>query len=210
MGCIMKLNYLPNIGYITDDVPKEIMQVLAKEVDKIITDPSSATPNTQYLSSNFDAYVLKDSIPMLEPYIIQLAQAYDKEWPYYTLWQLNGINRPVNIQLNDLWVNIQTPGSFNPNHRHLGLYSFVIWMLIPFDYEEQQANKPGAPVKGCFEFSYTSITGEVLHEIIPADRSYHGKIALFPSNLQHGVYPFHHDDPKAKRITVSGNLRPVV
>ena len=41
------------------------------------------------------------------------------------------------LLLDQFWVNYQYKTEFNPFHDHSGVYSFVIWMKIPFSYKEQ-------------------------------------------------------------------------
>lgn len=206
----MELKELPNIGYIIDTVPSHIMRALAEEIEEIKKDPSNAELWIKNVSSNFEkTYKLKKTIKVLEPYVITLAKEYDKKWPSYSFWASSGLSSPKQIGITDLWVNFQTPGTYSPNHRHMGIYSFAIWVWIPYTYEGQQRNTVGAPIKGCFEFTYPIITGELMHEIIPADKTYNGKILFFPSSLNHGVYPFYDSNQNLVRISVSGNLRPV-
>jgi hypothetical protein len=204
----MEKKHLPNIGYIVDDVPKDILATLAKEIDYIRDNPTLEKDYTSRVSSSFkEAYELVDSIPILENYLIKLAKEYDNEWPSYSFWRGASIGDRVPVRLNDLWVNIQTPGTFNPNHKHPALFSFVIWLHIPYKYSEQQKDQVGTPLKGCFEFTYNTILGEVMHHEIKADSTHHGKICFFPSMLTHCVYPFT-GTPGMERISVSGNLSP--
>ena len=42
--------------------------------------------------------------------------------------------------LQQIWVNYQKQGEFNPLHDHGGVYSFVIWMKIPTKHFEQNKN----------------------------------------------------------------------
>ena len=41
------------------------------------------------------------------------------------------------LLLNQFWVNYQYKTEFNPIHNHTGVYSFVIWMKIPYSWDEQ-------------------------------------------------------------------------
>ena len=62
--------------------------------------------------------------------------------------------------LDEWWVNYQKQGEFNPLHSHTGIYSFVIWMKIPFDYREQNKKKFAAhsnnPVISCLLYTSPS------------------------------------------------------
>ena len=103
------------------------------------------------------------------------------------------------------WVNFQKQCEFNPLHNHFGVYSFVIFMKIPIDYEEQnKGNETNCPCKSAFQFSYTSIMGEIKIEDYHLSPKDEGKMLFFPSGLHHQVYPFYNSDKE--RITISGNI----
>ena len=38
----------------------------------------------------------------------------------------------------NMWVNFQRKYEFNPLHKHSGLLSFVIWMKIPYNFEDEK------------------------------------------------------------------------
>ena len=46
--------------------------------------------------------------------------------------------------------------------------------------------------------------GRIFDLPVHVDKSYEGKMLMFPSFVQHGVYPFYTSDDY--RITVSGNV----
>jgi len=107
--------------------------------------------------------------------------------------------------MNSWWVNFQKQHEFNPLHDHFGVYSFVIFMKIPVDFEKQnEGYDNNNPVKSAFQFAYTNIMGEIKTEeyhLTPEDE---GPMLFFPSGLHHQVYPFYNCDQE--RITVSGNI----
>ena len=41
------------------------------------------------------------------------------------------------LVLDKFWVNYQYKTEFNPYHDHSGVYSFAIWLKIPYDWEDQ-------------------------------------------------------------------------
>ena len=57
--------------------------------------------------------------------------------------------------MSSWWVNYQKQNEFNPLHNHSGVYSFVIWMKIPFKWDEQNkkdiARKSNSPKISNFE-----------------------------------------------------------
>jgi len=112
--------------------------------------------------------------------------------------------KPLKYSLDGFWVNFQKKYEFNPIHSHNGLFSFVIWMQIPYDLKDEHhlafTSKANEKVASCFAF--IDSTGNT--SVIPVDKSYEGVMCLFPSTLKHMVYPFYTSDKF--RISVSGNV----
>ena len=107
--------------------------------------------------------------------------------------------------IKDWWVNYQRQNDFNPIHDHTGVYSFVIWLKIPIEHEEQNKdNTSHQKLRSSFQFSYTDILGRIRQTNYNLDKSWEGTMLFFPSDLHHQVYPFYNCDED--RITVSGNL----
>lgn len=111
--------------------------------------------------------------------------------------------------VSSLWVNFQRKYEFNPIHEHDGIYSFVIWMDIPYDHEEECSlpwvkGSKMEQVVGGFNFIYHDGNRIGCH-VIPGDRSLNGTMLLFPSFLQHEVYPFYTSDEY--RVSISGNIK---
>ena len=109
------------------------------------------------------------------------------------------------IYLSSMWVNYQKQNEFNPSHRHTGVWSFVIWMKIPYGHEDQNKNNvTNFPCKGDFQFQYSNILGQTRSFKYTLDKSWEGHMVIFPSQLIHQVYPFYNCDEE--RISVSGNI----
>ena len=106
------------------------------------------------------------------------------------------------------WINVQKKHEFNPVHNHTGLFSFVIWLDIPYNINDELANGPGKQsnnnLAGHFEFAFRNTLGEHTTVPIPVDKTFNGKICIFPSAMPHTVYPFYTSNDY--RITVSGNV----
>jgi len=111
--------------------------------------------------------------------------------------------------LNGLWVNFQKKGEFQPVHQHDGMFSFVIWMDIPYDYEDEAklpfSNPKGHPRGGNFSFVYkNNIKRSVTEHVIQMSPKMNGYCCFFPSDLCHQVHPFYTSDKE--RISISGNI----
>jgi hypothetical protein len=110
--------------------------------------------------------------------------------------------------MESVWVNFQQKYEFNPPHDHTGIYSFVIWLDIPYDADVEREFGPGTSsntnIPGHFTFQYTNALGQVCNDHLKIDKNMNGHIAIFPSQLTHAVHPFYTSDEY--RITVAGNI----
>ena len=196
---------LPNIGYVMSDVDESILQHIRSEIESIDFNTSESY-HTNLVGNISHEFILTKCREHVEKFAIYLATVHEEK--YQSLKLVNDNMLPGKLKLSTLWVNFQKKYEFNPIHKHKGLYSFVIWIDIPFKQEEESIIGPGykspGDKAGSFEFIYTNSLGMIAGERIPADESYNGKMILFPARLNHTVYPFYSSDQY--RISVSGNL----
>ena len=111
--------------------------------------------------------------------------------------------------LSSFWVNYQKETEFNPLHQHTNaIYSFVIWIKIPTNYEDQKqlkiASNANSESISNFSFNYLDILGNNRGYIYKMSPSMEGTMLFFPSHLQHQVFPFY--NCKEERISISGNI----
>ena len=110
--------------------------------------------------------------------------------------------------MNTWWVNYQKQNEFNPLHDHSGVYSFIVWMKIPTNHDEQNRNplasRSNIEKISVVDFLYSNILGQpqVLEYRMNPDME--GTMLFFPSLLRHQVYPFYNCDED--RISISGNI----
>ena len=135
-----------------------------------------------------------------------LVKRYGEE--FANIGNIIPVNQNHPYHLDTWWVNYQNQKEFNPLHNHNGVYSFVIWMKIPFKWDEQNkkdiARKSNSPKISNFELIYSNLLGEITtfsYKLAPQDE---GLMLLFPSALSHQVYPFY--DSTEDRISISGNV----
>ena len=120
-----------------------------------------------------------------------------------------GVHTPtVNVHpytLGSWWVNYQKQHEFNPSHGHQGVYSFVIWLKIPVEYDDQNKdNITNSPQRSAFQFHYQNILGQPKDFEYQLGKHYEGVMLFFPAKLRHQVYPFYNCDED--RISLSGNI----
>jgi len=196
---------LKNVGYVQDNVDLDLMIKIQTSVSEIKTTFDKQKSFASNLVGNIKKQFLFDyHREEIEQLAIKLSQYHDDIYKC-SMYLDDSYGR---LTLGALWINFQEKHEFNPIHKHPGVYSFVIWVEVPFDYENERIHSPGlasnANKAGSFEFVYTNVYGQLMSHAIPVDHSYAGKIILFPSKLNHTVYPFYTSD--GYRISISGNL----
>ena len=112
------------------------------------------------------------------------------------------------FKLKNAWVNYQRKHEYFGNHTHNGLFSFALWIKVPYTIEQERQHVDYANRNiqrlPAFHFHYTDAMGTIRDQIIPVDKTYENKLILFPGNMNHSVTPFYTSDEY--RITVSGNI----
>ena len=193
----------PNNGVMFARLPDDIYQQLLSAVspDKL----SDLRPwNHRLVGHIAKEYAIPHCIPLLESYVRSIAAAHDNTFRYMN--QISMLSRDCDLMLQPLWVNLQAKHEYNPPHSHNGVYSFVIWLKIPYDLSQELALFPHAnsTEAAMFNLMTTDMLGNIQCHHIPVDKSYEGVICLFPSPMMHYVNPFYTSDDL--RISVSGNL----
>ena len=199
-------NFLPNTGYITTVFSKEELKPIQDEINNIqknFASPENIKTN-QYLAGHIEnQFTLVESAEHIKNLISPLATAFNKQFDF--------IHRNVNtkIEFMHLWVNFQKKYEFNPWHMHGGDLSFVLWMSIPYDINDELKTNPGKdgtdPAPGGFTFCYADTSGKIKIQKFLIGKDMEASMILFPASVVHSVYPFYTSDEY--RISVSGNIK---
>ena len=194
-----------NIGYVIADVDSNVLDILRQKSNSLKQNFTSGTDYNKNLAGNIEnEFDLSDIKAQCEPFILNACKFYKDNYPAYK----PQLVRQSQIILKDFWINFQKKYEFNPVHNHTGLFSFVIWLDIPYNINDELATGPGKQsnnnLAGHFEFAFRNTLGEHTTVPIPVDKTFNGKICIFPSAMPHTVYPFYNSDEY--RITVSGNV----
>jgi hypothetical protein len=201
----MEEKNLKNVGYVEGVVDADLMEKIKNTVEIIKGNFDQQRSFSSNLVGNIrHEYIFDHYREEIEQLAIKLSQYHDDVYDCSNFLD----DSYGKLSLGALWINFQSPGEFNPVHKHPGVYSFVIWIEIPFNYEDEKNQGPGANSNsnkaGSFEFVYTNVYGQLMGHQIPADNTYEGKVILFPAKLNHTVYPFF--TSTGYRISLSGNL----
>ena len=199
------------IGYLQCDLPYHVVACIEKEVQEMLDSnfQSSNSYKDKLAGAIEQEYRIYESTHLLEKFIQEVIPVYWKSVGNHERANAHHIIR-VNEGQKDVWVNFCKKGEYNPVHTHSGVLSFVIWYKMPFTIEEEQnlpiVNGSSYNAGACFQFNYPDMDsrGAVGQHTIKADRNYENKMIIFPSHLQHCVYPFFTSDDY--RISLSGNI----
>ena len=218
---------LNNFGYFRTKIPSQLYKDLLKEcLQAEYKNPSMVSGLTAKGVTPHYFVTGKTNLDNLTIFVHQMREAYDKEFP--GLGNTGVLSRDRPYCLDQAWINIQRKGQFVPAHVHDGIYSYTIWMKIPYEAKKENPSRrpvvssrwvekdikrretisnvkiPYSPSAGTFEFSYANTFGAgMLHKIV-LDKKDEGDMLLFPSRLQHLVYPFY--TSSCVRLSISGNI----
>ena len=205
-----KLYTFDDVGFLHGSFTDEDLLPLRKEVDSIKNNFENSTKNNKHLAGNIKKEFRLDDQKMfdhLENLFFPMIDQYNNFFRYTrTVSVINAEELP--LMLSDIWINFQEKYEFNPIHKHTGIMSFVIWLDIPYSIEDERNqfidSLPETVKAGTFNFYYLNSLGKISEKTIFADRTYRNNFLLFPSEMNHCVYPFYTSDDY--RISVSGNF----
>jgi len=203
-------HFFDNVGFRLADLPKDIFADIKTRCADILANPDQSTAANTTLAGAIEKEYFVDGLQdKLEPYLIWLSNEYDQHFHYtHTVDRMDIGHRKWQFSLDSVWANFQRKHEFNPVHNHGGTLSFVIWVQIPYDVEEEfkQSKEFNDYPKttSCFQFLVINTMGQIYNHTLPVDQSWEGKIMIFPAKMMHTVYPFYTSDDY--RISVAGNV----
>ena len=191
--------------YLISTVPQDITDKL----NEVIKGKNLQPANMDLAGNIKNEFLIPEGKEHVYPLIFALIDKHKEQYPQH-FKKITGYTgkKEISLQLHSLWVNFQKKYEFNPIHVHEGLFSFVFWHKIRYKIENEIARypnmKPDQVKAGHFAFLQIGEMGRIQSIDLPVDNSWEGKIALFPADLNHTVYPFFTSDDV--RITISGNV----
>jgi|TARA_B100001996_G_C18595951_1_gene567891 hypothetical protein len=123
------------------------------------------------------------------------------QWPNVQKTMMGQSGGMGALRLQQLWINFQHAGDFNPVHDHGGLFSFVMYGEIDDEIFEKDIPISNSQHAGQIVFQY----GERITDLQSNSFSikpYKGLMFVFPAGLNHYVPPYYKD---FERISISGN-----
>jgi hypothetical protein len=188
---------LDNLGVYIADLPVGLFAEIKNDIDNL--DSRSKITSSLSAPGTPEHYRLTASTEdNLKWFVRTMIEQYMQVDPYVGSAMM--AVRTPHLEFNQPWINLQKENEFVPNHIHEGILSYVVWVQIP----EVISFKNPTDVSGHFEFTYSNILGKAIGKTIGLDKTFEGKIMLFPAGLRHCAYPF--AGSPDTRISISGNV----
>lgn len=198
---------LNHIGINHEYLPVNLFNELKEQI-QILKNQSG---QQQRLAGNIEEeWNMEKAIPLFESYIFSLINKNPSHLEFLSIERKKfiDINKIPSLKLMNFWVNFQKKHEFNPIHNHSGLFSFIIFVKIPYEIEEELKKGPGklsnSNFSSCLQFHTINNMGRHSDHTVFVDKTYEGGIYFFNAEMMHSVYPFFTSDDY--RITVSGNI----
>lgn len=190
----------PNLGYVRNTVHDKDIILLKRWIDSI--DESTATIDHSHVGTIAREYEIKDEVVKgeLRNIVQPMVQQYVNDM-HFTM-------QPKAVELTKAWCNLQQSGEYFAAHTHNGLFSFALWIKVPFTQAEEHTWREARGKSGretaSFQFHYTDALGRITPNVLEVDSSWENEIVLFPGEMMHSVTPYYSTDEL--RIGVSGNI----
>ena len=197
----ISISELDGIGVGAFNVPEHLVKWLKDNV-------SNKEKRNHKLSGHIKKeYGYKKWPTELEEFIINSGSSNKKLMNYTDT--ISVLSKGLPFYIDSLWVNIQKKYEFNPLHNHEGVWSFIIFLEIPYKLKDEDEvfpkNTYNTPETPRLNFVTVDPMGGVFANKVNVDKSFEGKMLMFPAKLPHLVYPFYTSNKY--RITVSGNIK---
>ena len=208
---------LPAALLLQHRLPNQVVTTLNDYLDKLRQDKSrESAGNTlvgqihqgEQLKMNYEDASLKPFVRIVE----SLASAYLRHF----VEQTQSVVSSKKISMDMLWSVHSFEGDYNPIHDHItktqmGI-SFTTWTMVPEQIMKQDDKQvdlyeSSGAIDGFINFTYGLNQTADPERLRPSQSRYimpePGKLLMFPSWMQHTVYPFFGE---GERRTVAGNL----
>ena len=199
----------PSIGYLETTVPDDLYESLTRGINQNLEENNLLNYGITagHIEETYGLDIGVAEWEKFEDWILDRCQEYVTKYNIFRFYKCLP-PEPLPLQLHQLWFNYQKKGEYNPVHNHAGIFSFVIWVQIPYkledEFKHESVDRVSFKTNSLFSFHYTNHLGRTEDFLVGVDKNYEKKMILFPAEVAHQVYPFFTSD--GIRISISGNV----
>lgn len=195
---------LPNFGILQCVLEQKEVDYLWKLVHKYA--PDSEWDGNRLLSIKDEAdkqfSINDDDLYFQDNCLMPAAEKYFKEYGAPFKFKTTHYHQ---LAFSRFWCRASNEGDYQSIHDHQGVFTFVVWLKIPFDPDVERAVQPGfRPEAGDFVITYPDTCGQLQKRNFVLSENAEGKMLFFPSDMNHIVYP--HYTTKDYRIALAGDI----
>tara|TARA_B100000131_G_scaffold291068_1_gene304348 strand:- start:617 stop:1291 length:675 start_codon:yes stop_codon:yes gene_type:complete len=198
---------LPNYGILQCELDQKEIDYLWKLVHKYLPGAKwDARDGNRLYSIENEAdkqfSINDDDLYFQDNCLMPAAEKYFKEYGVPFKFKTTHYHQ---LAFNRFWGRASNHGDYQSIHDHQGVFTFVVWLKIPFDHEEERSAQPGfRPEAGDFVLVYPDTCGQLIKRNFVLSERAEGKMLFFPSDINHIVYP--HFTTKDYRISLAGDI----
>lgn len=196
----MKSIQFPNLGYVRTSIVDHQVKNLLTWVDNISEDTREM--DHSHVGTIAREYEITDQPckDELSAVLGPMVQQYCEDMHFSV--------QPRPIGLTTAWCNLQQSGEYFAAHTHAGVFSFALWLRVPFTQADERAWREARGKSGretaSFQFHYTDALGRITPYVLEVDSEWENEIIVFPGEMMHSVTPYYSTDQL--RVVVSGNI----
>jgi len=190
----------PNLGYVKATITNQQIPNLLTWIESI--DANTTTINHSHVGVIEREYeiVEEGAKAELSNILGPMVQQYATDM-HFTI-------EPRPLGLKSAWCNLQQSGEYFAAHTHAGVFSFALWLTVPFTQADERAWRERRGKSGretaSFQFHYTDALGRITPNVLEVDSSWENTIVVFPGEMMHSVTPYY--STSDLRIVCSGNV----
>ena len=213
-GLVYNIEFLCSTFYVKHHISDNLLKKIKSQLQFIKNNPNKKHWNQNLAGALEEQYHLdtdnNNFYEELEDLVLNICE--DTERRQEVLNPGTRILEYNEVYLESAWINFQKKYEFNPIHTHSGDYSFVLFVDVPFSFEDENTHKNAIRTSefdrsnAVFSFVYPDDASDIpiTYQHLKVDKSWEGILLVFPARLAHCVNPFYTSD--GNRVTISGNI----
>jgi len=125
---------LNEIGVYSERIPKNIFENIKSLVNTASEDHNNELVGQIEKELKINLNQHKD----ISEYLLKIVTKTNLFQEYMVDLMKQNNKNFLNLKLVSSWINFQKENEFNPLHTHDGIFSYIIFIKIPYSYEEQK------------------------------------------------------------------------